>query len=314
MKRIVVALGGNALQAEGKEATAESQLEVVKETAVHLADLIEEGYEIVIAHGNGPQVGRIVIQNEYASEVTPAMPFDVCGAMSQGMIGYHIQQGLREELMKKKIKKPVVSLITQVVVDKDDPAFKNPTKPIGPFYEKDKAERLQKEKDYVMVEDSGRGYRRVVASPKPKKIVEIESIKTLIDNDTVVITVGGGGVPVIELEDERLKGVAAVIDKDFASEKLAEDIDADELIILTGVDRVAINFGKPNQIDLDKLTVEDAKRYIEEGYFANGSMLPKVEAALKFAESKKGRKAIIASLEKAKLALRGESGTIITLD
>jgi carbamate kinase len=314
MKRIVVALGGNALQAEGKEATAESQLEVIKETAVHLADLIEEGYEIVIAHGNGPQVGRIVIQNEYASEVTPAMPFDVCGAMSQGMIGYHIQQGLREELMKKKIKKPVVSLITQVVVDKDDPAFKNPTKPIGPFYEKDKAERLQKEKDYVMVEDSGRGYRRVVASPKPKKIVEIESIKTLIDNGTVVITVGGGGVPVIELEDERLNGVAAVIDKDFASEKLAEDIDADELIILTAVDKVAINYGKPNQINLDKLTVEDAKRYIEEGYFANGSMLPKVEAALKFAESKKGRKAIIASLDKAKLALRGESGTIITLD
>ncbi|ARC86082.1 carbamate kinase [Clostridium argentinense CDC 2741] len=314
MKRIVVALGGNALQAEGKEATAESQLEVVKETAVHLADLIEEGYEIVIAHGNGPQVGRIVIQNEYASEVTPAMPFDVCGAMSQGMIGYHIQQGVREELMKKKINKPVVSLITQVVVDKDDPAFKNPTKPIGPFYEKDKAEGLQKEKDYVMVEDSGRGYRRVVASPKPEKIIEVESIKTLINNDTVVITVGGGGIPVVELEDKSLKGVAAVIDKDFASEKLAEDIDADELIILTGVDRVAINYGKPNQINLDKLTVEDAKRYIEEGYFANGSMLPKVEAALKFAESKKGRKAIIASLDKAKLALRGESGTIITLD
>lgn len=314
MKRIVVALGGNALQAEGKEATAESQLEVVKETAIHLADLIEEGYEIVIAHGNGPQVGRIVIQNEYASEVTPAMPFDVCGAMSQGMIGYHIQQGLREELMKKKIKKPVVSLITQVVVDRGDPAFKNPTKPIGPFYEKDKAECLKKEKDYVMVEDSGRGYRRVVASPKPKKIVEIESIKTLIDNGTVVITVGGGGVPVVELEDKRLKGVAAVIDKDFASEKLAEDIDADELIILTAVDKVAINYGKPNQVNLDKLTVEDAKRYIEEGYFANGSMLPKVEAALKFAESKKGRKAIIASLDKAKLALRGQSGTIITLD
>lgn len=314
MKRIVVALGGNALQAEGKEATAESQLEVVKETAVHLADLIEEGYELVIAHGNGPQVGRIVIQNEYASEVTPAMPFDVCGAMSQGMIGYHIQQAVREELMKKKINKPVVSLVTQVVVDKDDAAFKNPTKPIGPFYEKEKAEELQKEKDYVMVEDSGRGYRRVVASPKPEKIIEVESIKTLINNDTVVITVGGGGIPVVELEDKSLKGVAAVIDKDFASEKLAEEIDADELIILTGVDRVAINFGKPNQINLDKLTAEDAKKYIEEGYFANGSMLPKVEAALKFAESKKGRKAIIASLDKAKLALKGESGTIITLD
>ncbi|GAA0123294.1 MAG: carbamate kinase [Clostridium argentinense] len=314
MKRIVVALGGNALQAEGREATAESQLEVVKETSVHLADLIEEGYELVIAHGNGPQVGRIVIQNEYSSKVTPSMPFDICGAMSQGMIGYHIQQAVREELMKKKINKPVVSLVTQVVVDENDAAFKNPTKPIGPFYGKDKAEELQKEKNYVMVEDSGRGYRRVVASPKPKKIVEVEPIKTLIDNNTVVITVGGGGIPVVELEDKSLKGVAAVIDKDFASEKLAEDIDADELIILTGVDRVAINFGKPNQIDLDKLTVEDAKKYIEEGYFADGSMLPKVEAALKFAESKKGRKAIIASLDKAKLALRGQSGTIITLD
>lgn len=313
MKKIVVALGGNALQAEGKEATAESQLKVIKETAVHLADLIEDGYEVVIAHGNGPQVGRIVIQNEYASEITPAMPFDVCGAMSQGMIGYHIQQALREELMKKGINKPVVSLITQVVVDKDDPAFKNPTKPIGPFYEKDKAELLKKEKNYVMVEDAGRGYRRVVASPKPKKIVELESIKILIDNETVVITVGGGGVPVIEMEDKSLKGVAAVIDKDFASGKLAEDIDADELIILTAVDKVAINYGKPNQVNLDKLTVEDAKRYIKEGHFANGSMLPKVEAALKFAESKRGRKAIIASLDKAKLALRGEGGTIISL-
>jgi len=314
MKKIVVALGGNALQADGKEATAESQLKVIKETAVHLADLIEEGYEVVIVHGNGPQVGRIVIQNEYSSEVTPAMPFDVCGAMSQGMIGYHIQQALREELMKKGINKPVVSLITQVVVDKDDPAFENPTKPIGPFYEKDIAERLQNEKNYVMVEDAGRGYRRVVASPKPKKIVELRSIKTLIDNDTVVITVGGGGVPVIELEDKSLMGVAAVIDKDFASEKLAEDIDADELIILTAVDKVAINYGKPNQVNLDKLTVEDAKRYVKEGHFANGSMLPKVEAALRFAESKKGRKAIIASLDKAKLALRGEGGTTISLD
>lgn len=314
MKKIVVALGGNALQAEGKEATAESQLEVVKETAVYLADLIEEGHKVIIAHGNGPQVGRLVIQNEYASEVTPAMPFDVCGAMSQGMIGYHIQQSLRAELIKRGNTKAVVGLITQVVVDKNDPEFKNPTKPIGPFYDKAKAECLQKEKNYIMVEDSGRGYRRVVASPKPKKIVELESIKTLIDNDNVVITVGGGGIPVIELEDKSLQGVAAVIDKDFASEKLAEDIDADEFIILTAVDRVAINYGKPNQINLDKLTAEDAKRYIKEGYFAKGSMLPKVEAALKFAESQKGRKAIIASLDKVKQALKGESGTIISLN
>lgn len=314
MKRIVIALGGNALQAEGKEATAESQLEVVKETAVHLAELIEEGYEVVIAHGNGPQVGRIVIQNEYSSEVTPAMPFDVCGAMSQGMIGYHIQQAVREELIKKRINKSVISIITQVVVDKDDHGFKKPTKPIGPFYDRTKAEQLEKEKNYIMMEDAGRGYRRVVASPKPKKIVELDCIKTLIDNDKVVITVGGGGIPVIETEDKGLQGVAAVIDKDFASEKLAEDIEADELVILTAVDKVAINFGRPDQINLDKLTVEEAKRYIQEGYFAKGSMLPKVEAAVKFAESKKGRKAVIASLEKAKLALRGESGTVISLE
>lgn len=311
MKKIVVALGGNALQAEDREATAESQLEAIEETAVHLADLIEEGHKVIIAHGNGPQVGRLVIQNEYASEVTPAMPFDVCGAMSQGMIGYHIQQALRTELIKRGNNKAVVSLVTQVVVDKNDPGFKNPTKPIGPFYDKGKAERLEKEKNYIMVEDSGRGYRRVVASPKPKKIVELESIKTLIDNDNVVITVGGGGIPVIEMEDKSLQGVAAVIDKDFASEKLAEDIDADEFIILTAVDKVAINYGKPNQINLDKLTAEDAKKYIKEGYFAKGSMLPKVEAALKFAESQKGRKAIIASLDKVKLALKGESGTVI---
>ncbi|MFA6939778.1 MAG: carbamate kinase [Clostridiaceae bacterium] len=314
MKKVVVALGGNALQAEGKEATAEAQLEVIKETTSHLADLIEEGYQVIIAHGNGPQVGRIVIQNEYSSKVTPAMPFDVCGAMSQGMIGYHIQQALREELVKKGINKPVVSLITQVVVDKDDPGFKNPTKPIGPFYEKEEASILEKEKNYVMAEDAGRGYRRVVASPLPGKIVELDSIKTLIDSGNVVITVGGGGVPVIELADKSLQGVAAVIDKDFASEKLAEDIDADELIILTAVDKVAINFGKPNQKNLDKLTVADAKRYIKEGQFAKGSMLPKVMAALKFAESKKGRKALIASLDKAKLALKGESGTVISLE
>ncbi|AKN32224.1 carbamate kinase [Clostridium carboxidivorans P7] len=314
MRKIVIALGGNALQSEDSIPTAEAQLEIVKQTVVHLAELIEEGHKVIIAHGNGPQVGRIAIQNEHASEITPAMPFDICGAMSQGMIGYNIQQALRDELVKRGINKPVISVITQVVVDKDDSGFKNPTKPIGAFYKKCEAEALEKEKSYVMIEDSGRGYRRVVASPKPKKIVELESIKTLIDNDNVVISTGGGGIPVIELEDKTLQGVAAVIDKDFASEKLAEDIDADELVILTGVDRVAINFGKPNQIDLDKLTAEEARKYIEEGYFAKGSMLPKVEAALKFAESKKGRKAIIASLEKAKLALRGESGTTISLN
>lgn len=314
MKKIVIALGGNALQAQDLVPTAETQLEIVKQTAVHLAQLIEEGYKIVISHGNGPQVGRIIIQNEHASKITPAMPFDICDAMSQGMIGYNIQQAVKNELVKKGIDKPIVSIVTQVVVDKDDPEFKNPSKPIGVFYKKDEAEVIEREKNYTMMEDSGRGYRRAVASPKPKKIVELESIKTLIDNDNVVISTGGGGIPVVELEDKTFQGVAAVIDKDFASEKLAEDIDADKLIILTGVDRVAINFGKPNQIDLDKLTAEQARKYIKEGYFAKGSMLPKVEAALKFAESKKGREAIIASLEKVKLALKGESGTVISLN
>lgn len=246
MEKVVVALGGNALQATGSEATAEAQLEVVKQTTVYLADIIEEGYNLIVAHGNGPQVGRIVIQNEVADSVTPAMPFDVCGAMSQGMIGYHLQQALGDELRSRGIDKPVATIVTQVVVDKDDKAFQNPTKPIGPFYTKEEADKLAAEKGYVMVEDSGRGYRRVVASPKPVRIVEIETVKTLVNNNNVVITVGGGGIPVVE-ENGKLAGAAAVIDKDLASQKLAEDTDADILVILTAVPRVAINFGKPDQ-------------------------------------------------------------------
>ena len=309
--KVVVALGGNALQAEGVPATAETQLKVVRDTAVYLVDMIEKGNEIIIAHGNGPQVGRIVIQNEYAAQVTPAMPFDVCGAMSQGMIGYHIQQALRDELVKRGIKKPVATIVTQVVVDKNDKGFQNPTKPIGPFYKEEEAKKIIKEKGYAMVEDAGRGYRRVVASPKPEKIVEIETIRRLVESGQVVITVGGGGIPVIEKDDNTLEGVAAVIDKDFASEKLAEDLDVEVLMILTAVDRVAINFGKPNQKDLSTMTVEEAQRYIEEKQFAPGSMLPKVQAAVKFVKSKPGRKSIIASLGKAKEALVGKSGTII---
>ncbi|WP_234958840.1 MULTISPECIES: carbamate kinase [Tissierellales] len=311
MMKVVVALGGNALQAEGVPAAAETQLKVVRDTAVYLVDMIEKGNEIIIAHGNGPQVGRIVIQNEYAAQVTPAMPFDVCGAMSQGMIGYHIQQALRDELVKRGIKKPVATIVTQVVVDKNDKGFQNPTKPIGPFYKEEEAKKIIKEKGYAMVEDAGRGYRRVVASPKPEKIVEIETIRRLVESGQVVITVGGGGIPVIEKDDNTLEGVAAVIDKDFASEKLAEDLDVEVLMILTAVDRVAINFGKPNQKDLSTMTVEEAQRYIEEKQFAPGSMLPKVQAAVKFVKSKPGRKSIIASLGKAKEALVGKSGTII---
>ncbi|NMM61356.1 carbamate kinase [Clostridium sp. P21] len=309
--RIVVALGGNALQAEGKPATAESQLEVVKETVIYLADMIEKGHELIIAHGNGPQVGRLVIQNEYASKVTPAMPFDVCGAMSQGMIGYHIQQALKDELKRRDINKEVSSIVTQVVVDKNDKGFQNPTKPIGPFYTEEESKALEKEKGYIMVEDAGRGYRRVVASPAPERIVELNTVKALVNEGQVVITVGGGGIPVVEDQQGFLHGVAAVIDKDFASEKLAEDLDADMLLILTAVDRVAINFGKPNQENLPVMNIKDAEKYISEGQFAPGSMLPKVRAAVKFASSKKGRKTLIASLDKAKDALVGKSGTIV---
>lgn len=310
MGKIVVALGGNALQDVDSLPTSEAQLSIIKKNTEYLVQLIEEGHDLIITHGNGPQVGRILIQNEIASEVTPSMPFDVCGAMSQGMIGYHIQQAIGDELKKCGIKKSVATIITQVVVDKEDNAFKNPTKPIGPFYSKEQANAIIDEKNYDMIEDSGRGYRRVVASPMPKRIIEIETVRTLIKNNVIVITVGGGGIPVIE-ENNELKGIAAVIDKDLASEKLAEDINADILIMLTAVERVAINFGKPEQKNLDVVSVNEMKQYSNEGHFAPGSMLPKVEAGIRFVESKPGRKTIITSLEKVNKALIGLSGTII---
>ena len=311
MKKIVVALGGNALQAAGKPATAEAQLEVVEETAEHIADIIDEGYQVVVAHGNGPQVGRILLASETAASVTPSMPFDVCGAMSQGYIGYHIQQGLSKVLRHRGSKKEVATVVTQVVVDQNDPKFQNPSKPIGPFYKEDEAKALAAEKGYVMKEDAGRGWRRVVASPMPVEIVELDAVKCLVDNGFVVVSVGGGGIPVIRKENGDLEGTAAVIDKDLASEKLAEDLDADALVILTAVEKVSINYNKPNQKDLDTLTVDEAKQYIAEGHFAPGSMLPKVEAAIKFVESKKGRKSIITSLDKAVEALDGKAGTVI---
>lgn len=311
-KRLVVALGGNALEEKGLPATAESQLEVVKKTVDFLADLSVKGYELAIAHGNGPQVGRIVLASEAAANVTPAMPFDVCGAMSQGYIGYHIQQAMRFALQKRGKKTPVVSLVTQVVVDKNDPAFQKPTKPIGPFYTEEEAKRLQAEKGFSVKEDAGRGWRRVVASPIPKRIVELDSVKELFDT-TIVITVGGGGIPVIEKEDGILEGVAAVIDKDLAAEKLAEDINADILMILTEVEKVSLNYKQPNQVDLGAITVAEAEKYIEEGHFAPGSMLPKIQAAVKFAKSNPGKKAIITSLYKAVDAVEGNAGTSITL-
>lgn len=310
MAKIVVALGGNALQDVDSKPTAEAQLNIIKKNTKYLVDIIESGNNLIITHGNGPQVGRILIQNERSSHITPAMPFDICGAMSQGMIGYHIQQAMGDELRTRGLDNSVATIITQVVVDKEDEAFKEPTKPIGPFYSEEESKALIEEKGYSMVEDSGRGYRRVVASPMPKEIVEIKTIKTLIDNGDIVITVGGGGIPVIE-EGKELKGIAAVIDKDLASEQLAQDIDADILIMLTAVERVAINFGKPDQKNLDKVSIEEMKQYTKEGHFAPGSMLPKVLAAIRFAQSKAGRKTIITSLEKVNDSLKGLSGTII---
>jgi len=311
MNKIVIALGGNALQ-EGKgPATAEAQLAVVEKTSEYIADIIAEGYSVTIAHGNGPQVGRILLQNEHSTDITPAMPFDVCGAMSQGMIGYHIQQALRRVLIRRGIDKNVVTVVTQVVVDKNDPGFSDPTKPIGPFYTKDEAEQLARDKGYSIKEDAGRGYRRVVASPVPVEIAELGAVKCLMDGGYIVVTVGGGGIPVIKNDDGSFTGVAAVIDKDLASERLGEDIDADTLLILTAVEKAYINFGKENQQALDTISTAEARKYMAEGHFAPGSMLPKMDAACRFAESKNGRKAVITSLDKAVEALKGLTGTTI---
>lgn len=306
--KIVVALGGNAL---GK--TPKEQLELVKNTAKPIVDLIAHGHEVILAHGNGPQVGMINLAMQTSSTTdagTPEMPFPECGAMSQGYIGFHLQNAIREELLSRDMKVPVSTVITQVIVDKDDPAFENPTKPIGSFYSKEEADRLIEEKGYQMVEDAGRGYRRVVPSPKPVDVAEKETVKTLVDAGQVVITVGGGGIPVVE-EGNGLKGVPAVIDKDFASEKIAEILDADYLIILTAVEKVALNFGKENEKWLSEISTKEAQQYCDEGHFAPGSMLPKVKACMAFADSKKGRKALITSLEKAEEGIEGKTGTLI---
>jgi len=316
MARIVVALGGNALQANPKDTSAEAQLKTCHETSKAIADLIEDGNEVIITHGNGPQVGQIIATYEAANSVDsskPVMPFPECGAMSQGYIGYHLQQSIRQELVRRGIKKQVAAVITQVVVDKNDPGFKNPSKPVGSFFTKDQAEILMKEKGYVMKEDAGRGWRRVVASPMPVSVVEEGIIKSLVDGGHVVITVGGGGVPVIEKEDGSLEGVPAVIDKDLASEKIAELLNADMLLMLTAVEKISLNYNKPNQRDLSVMTVKEAEEYMLEGHFAPGSMLPKVKAAVMFASSKQGRESIVTSLEKAREALKGQTGTKIIL-
>jgi len=311
MSKIVIALGGNALQTKNSPPTAEAQLAVVKQTCEYIAELSASGYELAIVHGNGPQVGRIVLACETAKDVVPPMPFDVCGAMSQGYIGYHIQQALRYALAKRNLNIPVVTMVTQMVVEPNDPAFQNPSKPIGAFYSKEEADELAKAKGYAMKEDAGRGYRRVVASPLPRRIVEIGEVKKLW-NDTIVVTCGGGGVPVVENADGTLEGVAAVIDKDFAAELLAEQVDADVLMILTEVEQVAIRWGKPDQENLSHLSLTQAAQYVEEGHFAPGSMLPKVQAAMKFVRANPDKKAIITSLDKAIDALEGKTGTVVT--
>ena len=311
MQTIVVALGGNALQEAKGPATAEAQLAVVKKTAALIAPLARDG-RLLVVHGNGPQVGRIVLQNEHSTDITPAMPFDVCGAMSQGLIGYHLQQGLGEALREAGIDKAAVTVLTQVVVDGADPGFQNPTKPIGPFYDEAEAQRIAGEKGWTLKEDAGRGWRRVVASPVPKRIVEINAIRALTDAGFVPVCVGGGGIPVTEAADGTLSGTAAVIDKDLAAEKLAEDVNADTLLILTAVERISIRYGKPDQQDLARMTVAQAEQYIKEGHFAPGSMLPKVQAALRFVKSGPGRRAIVTSLEKAAEALHGRAGTELT--
>ena len=306
MKKLVIALGGNAL---GN--TPYEQLKLVQETAKPIVDLIEAGNQVIIAHGNGPQVGMINLAMSTAANakaIKSDMPFPECGAMSQGYIGYHLQNSIQNELKARGLKKSVATVVTQVLVDETDPAFRHPSKPIGALYSKEEADRIAAEKGYTMVEDAGRGYRQVVPSPKPVDVVEKDMVNTLIDAGHVVITVGGGGIPVIE-KDGKLLGVPAVIDKDFASAKLAELVKADALVILTAVDRVSINWGKPNQESLESMTCEQAEQYCKEGHFAPGSMLPKVQAAMSFART--GGEAIIASLENAAAALRGESGTKI---
>ena len=309
-ERIVIALGGNAL---GKNLP--EQMAAVKHTAKAIVDLIEAGYEVVVSHGNGPQVGMINTAMTTLSREDPShpmAPMSVCTAMSQGYIGYDLQNSLREEMLDRGIHKRVATILTQVEVDPEDPAFQNPTKPIGTFMTKAEAEEMRRRGNAVM-EDAGRGWRRCVASPLPRSIIEIETIRTLVEAGQVVVAAGGGGIPVYPTGRNHLKGAGAVIDKDFASELLAEELNADVLIILTAVEKVAVNFGKPEQTWLDRMTPAEASRYAAEGQFAPGSMLPKVQAAVRFAESRPGRRALITLLEKAGAGIAGETGTTISM-
>ncbi len=310
-KIAVVAIGGNSLIKDKRHQTIIDQYLAAKETTRHIADMIEEGWEVAIGHGNGPQVGFILRRSEIAHNVEGLheIPLDVCGADSQGGIGYSLQQNLQNELRSRGIDKPVVTLVTQVEVDKDDPAFHTPTKPIGSFMTEMDARQREKAMGWAVVEDAGRGWRRVVASPLPKRVVELEAVKTLVQARTVVITVGGGGIPVVDQGNGSYVGVAAVIDKDFASALLANSIGAELFLISTAVEKVALNFGKPNQESIDRMTAAEAKGYLEEGvHFAKGSMAPKIRAILWFLEGG-GKNAIITTPENIGRALKGETGT-----
>ncbi|EOB7055333.1 carbamate kinase [Staphylococcus aureus] len=309
-EKIVIALGGNAIQT--KEATAEAQQTAIRRAMQNLKPLFDSPARIVISHGNGPQIGSLLIQQAKSnSDTTPAMPLDTCGAMSQGMIGYWLETEINRILTEMNSDRTVGTIVTRVEVDKDDPRFDNPTKPIGPFYTKEEVEELQKEQpDSVFKEDAGRGYRKVVASPLPQSILENQLIRTLADGKNIVIACGGGGIPVIKKENT-YEGVEAVIDKDFASEKLATLIEADTLMILTNVENVFINFNEPNQQQIDDIDVATLKKYAAQGKFAEGSMLPKIEAAIRFVESGENKKVIITNLEQAYEALIGNKGTHI---
>lgn len=315
-KVAVIAIGGNSLIRDKQHQTVEDQYLAAKETAQHIADMIEAGWDVAIGHGNGPQVGFILRRSEisHKAEGMHEIPLDVCGADSQGAIGYALQQALQNELHRRGLNKPVATVITQTLVDHKDKAFQNPTKPIGGFMDESEAQRRAKEMGWTVVEDAGRGWRRVVASPRPKEIVELESIRTLINAGVVVISTGGGGIPVIDKGDGQYAGTAAVIDKDFGSSLLAQNINADLFVISTAVEKVALNFGKPDQKWLDRLTLSEAKKYLAEGtHFAKGSMAPKIEAIIWFLESG-GKQAVITNPENIGRALKGETGTWILPD
>ena len=313
-KLAVVAIGGNSLIKDDKTVSVESQMQALRDTAMHLVDMIEAGWDLAIGHGNGPQVGFILRRSEIAAKVEGMheVPLDVCGADSQGAIGYELQQALHNEFHKRKINKKACTIVTQVLVDQNDPAFQKPSKPIGSFMDEAEAKKREKEMGWSVVEDAGRGWRRVVPSPLPKEIVEFDSVKLLLEAGTVVITVGGGGIPVIDAGEGELRGTAAVIDKDFASSLLAGSLKADLFLIATAVEKVAINFGKPDQKWLDKMTLAEAKAYLEEGkHFAKGSMAPKIQAAIWYLENG-GKHALITNPENIGRALKGETGTWIS--